>query len=209
MKILRNGLERKLTLDDQVITFVNRTLEPYRGFHVFLRSLPRILKQHKSAEVLIIGGNEGGYGPSPKCGDTWQDIFTREVLTELVPSEVDRIHFLGNVPYSDYLSILQISSVHVYLTYPFVLSWSMLEAMSCSVPVIASDTQPVSEVIKDGKNGFLVDFFNHELIADQVNEILDNRKLYTETAKLGRQTIIDQYDLEAKCIPEQLHWILN
>lgn len=209
LTISRDGIERKLTANDEVVTFVNRTLEPYRGYHIFLRSLPKILKTHESAEILIIGGNEGGYGPLPDDGGTWQDIFRREILTSLPPSQVNRVHFLGNVSYATYLNVLQVSSVHVYLTYPFVLSWSMLEAMSCSVPVIASDTQPVTEVLKDGENGVLVDFFDFDAISHQVNRILTDKKLACVIGENGRTTIVKHYDLETKCIPEQLNWIMS
>ena len=209
LTISREGVERKLTEKDEVVTFVNRTLEPYRGYHIFLRSLPKILKNHETAEILIIGGNEGGYGPPPEGGGTWQDIFRKEVLSNLPQSQINRVHFLGNVPYATYLNVLQISSAHVYLTYPFVLSWSMLEAMSCSVPIIASDTQPVTEVLTDGENGILVDFFDFDAISHQVSRILNDKKLNRYIGENARATIVEHYDLETKSMPAQQNWILN
>ncbi|MDO9216450.1 MAG: glycosyltransferase, partial [Lacisediminimonas sp.] len=148
---------RELVLDRsaEVITFVNRNLEPYRGYHVFVRSLPALLKRRPNAHVLIVGGDDVSYGDRPPPGKSWRNVFFSEIVGELSPEQRARVHFLGHVAYPNFIEMLQLSSVHVYLTYPFVLSWSLLEAMSAGCAIVASNTQPVAEVIEDGKTGLL------------------------------------------------------
>jgi glycosyltransferase involved in cell wall biosynthesis len=136
-----------------VISYVARNLEPYRGFHTFMRALPAVLKEHKTAQVLIVGGDDVSYGSRPKDAKNWREKMLVEVGSLLDPA---RTHFLGKVPYQDYKRVLQVSSVHVYLTYPFVLSWSCLEAMATGCLMVAGDTAPVREVIDPGHNGLLV-----------------------------------------------------
>jgi glycosyltransferase involved in cell wall biosynthesis len=140
---------RIVTRDDQIVTFVARNLEPLRGYHVFMRALPRILKSLPRAEVVIIGGDGASYGIKPPNGKTWKSMFLDEVAGSI---DTDRVHFAGRLPHRRYLSALQVSSAHVYLTYPFVLSWSLLEAMSAGCVVIGSDTAPLRDVI-DGETG--------------------------------------------------------
>lgn len=150
------GTTITLRSGDEVVTYVARNLEPYRGFPSFMRSLPAILQSRPKARVIIIGGEETSYGPGLRDGQTFRQRMVSELKVGL---DLERVHFLGKVPYSTFLKVLQISRAHVYLTYPFVLSWSMLEAMSAGCLVIGSRTPPVEEVIIDGENGILVDFF--------------------------------------------------
>src|SRR5262249_48535318 len=127
---------------DPVVTYVARNLEPYRGFHVFMRALQRIQRRHLRCHALIVGGDDVSYGRKPSDAAHWRERMLREVKLDAA-----RTHFLGRVPYEHYLRVLQVSAAHVYLTYPFVLSWSMLEAMACGALLIGSDTAPVREVI--------------------------------------------------------------
>ena len=212
LKPLRSSfitLDDRLRLDEnsEVITFVNRNLEPYRGFHIFMRSLPKLLKLRPEAHVLIVGGVEAGYGPVPKNG-TWKDQFGQEIYNLMSKSEWERVHFLGKIPYTTYINLLQISSAHVYLTYPFVLSWSMLEAMSITCPIVASNTQPVSEVIVDRENGLLVDFFDQDHLVDSICELITDRKLASDLGNNARKLIIDKYELN-KCLANQINWAVN
>jgi len=154
-----------LTRKDEVITFVNRNLEPYRGYHVFMRALPEILRKRPHARVLIVGADDVSYGARPAGGQKWKDIFAAEVRPQIPDADWARVHFLGHVPYQHFIPLLQLSTVHVYLTYPFVLSWSLLEAMSAGCTIVASDTQPLQEAITDGQTGLLFPFFDHGALA--------------------------------------------
>ncbi len=195
---LPNGL--KLSKKDKVVTFVARNLEPYRGFHVFMRALGEICQRQPDCHVLIVGGDEISYGRKPDDALNY-----REKLQKEVSYDKNRVHFLGKLPYADYLTMLQISSTHVYLTVPFVLSWSMLEAMAVGCVVIGSNTAPVSEVI-NGKNGLLVDFFSPSEIAAKVDNVLKNRasKKYSAIRKNARETIVNNFNTQ-KSIQQYQH----
>lgn len=193
------GQQRTLTKADEVITFVSRNLEPYRGFHVFMRALEEIQRRRPNAVVLILGGDDVSYGSAPETHKNWRERMMEEVGDRL---DLSRIGFLGRIPYGQFVQILQASSVHIYLTYPFVLSWSMLEAMALGCLVVGSNTPPVAEVIQDGKNGLLVDFFDQGAIADAIDQVLDHPDRMAQLRINGRQTVIDRYDLKF-CIRQQ------
>ena len=171
VQLARDGL--RLTRKDKVITYVSRSLEPYRGFHSFMRALPEIQRRHPTARALIVGNDGISYGPPVAPGTTFRETMLNELGDSL---DLERVHFLGQLSYEDYVNILQVSSVHFYLTYPFVLSWSFIEALSCGCAVIGSSTPPVREVMKDGVNGLLVDFFSPGDIADRVDEVLESSR---------------------------------
>ena len=196
-----------LTKDDEVITFVNRNLEPYRGCHTFFRALPKILKERPKANILIVGGNGVSYGPSPKGGGNWRDIFVAEVRSQISDTDWKRVHFLGSLPYDQFIGVLQISSVHIYLTYPFVLSWSLMEAMSAGCAIVASNTAPLKELIQSDVNGRLVDFFQSEGLASQVIALLDDPATRKRLGLAARKTIQEQYDLRQICLPRQMDWV--
>lgn len=183
---------------DEVITYVARNLEPYRGFHHFMRALPTVLAARPHAQVLIVGGDDVSYGRRLPDGETYRSRYRRELGDAL---DERRVHFLGKIPYGKFLDVLRLSSAHVYLTYPFVLSWSLLEAMSCACPVIASDTPPVREVIEAGRNGVLVDFFDHQQLAAQIVRLLaEPDRLQAQRAQ-ARRDIEQGFDLERTSLP--------
>jgi glycosyltransferase involved in cell wall biosynthesis len=196
----------RLAPGNEVITFVNRNLEPYRGFHIFMRALPQILRERPNARCLIVGGNDVSYGSPPRNGKNWREVMLAEVGHQL---PMDRVHFLGSLAYKDYLRVLQISRCHVYLTYPFVLSWSCLEAMSAGCTVVASTTGPVQEVIHHGENGLLFDFFNVPALANQVVEVLANPDVYSNIGIQARQSVTEKYDLHAHCLQQQIALIFK
>lgn len=165
-----------LRAGDPVMTYVARNLEPYRGFHVFMRALERIQRAHPTCHALIVGGDGVSYGRRPAGSAHWREHLMKEVALD--PA---RTHFLGRVSHADYVRVLQVSAAHVYLSYPFVLSWSLLEAMACAVPVIGSNTAPVREVIEDAKQGRLVDFFDIQRLSEAVLHSLQDRA--------GRETL--------------------
>lgn len=195
-----DGRERRVLKGDQVLTFVNRNLEPSRGYHVFMRALPQLLERHPRLQVLIVGGGGVSYGAHPAEG-SYKERFLAEVRDRL---DLSRVHFLGHVPYSRFLRLLQVSAAHVYLTYPFVLSWSMLEAMSAGCLVIGSRTPPVEEVIVDGENGLLVDFFATDQLSAAVSRALDDPASFDKLRANARRTVVDQYDLRTRCLPLQM-----
>lgn len=186
-----------LTAADEIVTYVARNLEPYRGFHQFMRAARLILERRPNARILVVGGDGVSYGRSPARGVTW-----REHLLAEAPIDESRIHFLGRIKYDAYLQILRLSRAHVYLTVPFVLSWSMLEAMAAQCLVIGSNTAPVTEVIEDGYNGLLVDFFSPEDIAARVAEALEKPDDFVEIREAARRTVVEHYALSRQ-LPKQ------
>jgi glycosyltransferase involved in cell wall biosynthesis len=203
--VLRLASGRELRQSDEVVTFVARNLEPLRGYHVFMRALPRIMATRPRAQVVVIGGDGVSYGASSPSGTTWKAHFLDETAKQI---DRDRIHFTGRLTYADYLRALQVSSAHVYLTYPFVLSWSLLEALSAGCVVIGSDTAPVREVL-NSKNGLLVPFFDIEQIAERVIEALTYPGRFRAVRTQARQTILDQYDLAQICLPKIVALLKN
>jgi glycosyltransferase involved in cell wall biosynthesis len=195
------GTDIELAAGDEIMTYVARNLEPYRGFPSFMRSLPAILAKRPSARILIVGGDEVSYGARLPEGQTFRQRMLDELGSGL---DLSRVHFLGKVPYSTFLKILQVSRVHVYLTYPFVLSWSMLEAMAAGCLVVASKTAPVQEVIRHGENGLLVDIFSPNQIAERVVEALEDARAHASLRENARRTIVNQYDLSTICLPAHL-----
>jgi glycosyltransferase involved in cell wall biosynthesis len=191
---------RVFTPDQQIITFVNRRVEPYRGCHTFIRAIPDIHQQNPQAEIVVVGSLKGvSYGrPCPE--GEWVDHFMAEIKGCY---DAKRLHFVGHLDYPSFLHLLRLSKAHVYLTYPFVLSWSLLEAMAAGCPIIGSRTAPVQEVIRDGKNGILVDFFSPKEVADAVNQVLREPGLSTELGRRAHLDIINHYSLQ-KCLPRHL-----
>ncbi|MEO5672175.1 MAG: glycosyltransferase, partial [Ramlibacter sp.] len=196
-----------LTRADEVITFVNRNLEPYRGFHVFMRALPQLLARRPHARVVIVGDNRASYGANPGDGRTWRQVCTDEVRPSIPDSDWARVHFVGQLDYVTFIALLQLSRVHIYLTYPFVLSWSLLEAMSAGCAIVASDTAPVREAIEHGVTGRLVDFFDTQALASSVCRLLEDEGERVRLGAAARQHAVRHYDLQSICLPRQLAWV--
>lgn len=191
---------KELNPNEQIITFANRTIEPYRGCHTFIRAIPEIQRLCPRAKIVVVGKTEGvSYGAACPDGE-WKDQFLTEIDGQYDPAQV---HFTGALAYKQFLHLLQLSKAHVYLTYPFVLSWSLLEAMSTQCAIVGSTTAPVQEVIKHGQNGLLVDFFDHQGLAESVAELLNNFDLAETLGRNARQTILKDYSIQ-QCVPRQL-----
>jgi glycosyltransferase involved in cell wall biosynthesis len=196
---------RVLERSKPVVTFVNRFFEPLRGFHIMMRALPRMLAQLPEVNVLMIGSESSqGYGEQPPSGTTWKKLFLAEVGTRLDPS---RVHFTGQVSYERLVAAFSVSAAHVYWTYPFILSWSLLDAMACECLVIGSDTAPVRDVIKPDANGLLLDFFDHDALADAVTEACREPHRFMALRRAARQTVLIEYDRASVCEPAWLKLI--
>lgn len=182
---------------DQIVTFVNRHIEPYRGCHTFIRSIPFILDSNPNVHIVVVGEEYGvSYGQAAP-DNSWKQIYLSEIKDSY---DINRLHFVGSLPYPKFLDLLRLSSCHVYLTYPFVLSWSLLEAMSFATPIVASKTPPVMEVIEHERNGLLVDFFSPVSLSDAVTRVLRDNELSSQLSRNSRSTVMDKYSLD-KCVP--------
>jgi glycosyltransferase involved in cell wall biosynthesis len=202
MQFARDNLT--LTVQNEVITFVSRNLEPCRGYHQFMRALPEIMARRPQAHVLIVGGDGVSYSAPPAGGQTYRQQFFDEVKDRI---DLSRIHFLGKLPYEDFIRVVQLSSVHVYLTYPFVLSWSMLEAMAAQALVVGSATAPVTEVIRDGENGLLVDFFSSEELVSSICSVLEHPDRVLKIRQQARRSIQERFDLQLMCLQKQIELV--
>lgn len=195
---------RELRPGDEVITYVARNLEPHRGYHVFMRALPRLLQARPHARVVIVGGREASYSPRPGGGFAdWAEALAAEVD---LGADAARVHHVGKLAYADYLALLRVSAVHVYLTFPFVLSWSCLEAMAAGCMVVASATPPVEEVIQDGVNGRLFPFHDGEALVRTVCEALDDPPAAARMRRAARTTVTERYDA-ADCLRAQIDMV--
>ena len=170
-----------------------------------------LLKRRPKLRVLIVGADDVSYGARPNVkehgGTKWKDIFASEVRPQISDSDWDRVHFLGHVNYQNFTQLLQVSSVHVYLTYPFVLSWSLLEAMSAGCTIVASDTQPLHEAIKNNETGKLVDFFDPEALASEVCHLLEQPQERSRLGRNARKFAVENFDLLSVSLPKQLEWV--
>ena len=195
-----------LTRGDKVITYVSRQLEPYRGFHVFMRALPALQQAIPDARFVIVGGDGVSYGAAPPEPHACY----REMLLAEMGGSIDlaRVHFTGRLPYIDYLRLMQISRLHVYFTYPFVLSWSLLEAMACGALVLGAATPPVMELIRDGENGYLFDFFNREQLVARACEILAQEESRSAPVReAARREIESRFSFTQHSLPAYLKLI--
>jgi glycosyltransferase involved in cell wall biosynthesis len=190
--------------EPELITYVARNLEPYRGFHSFMRAIPEIQRRRPKARIVIVGGDEVSYSPRLPPGETYRQRLLGELGERI---DLSRVEFRGKVPYADYLALLRRSAVHVYLTYPFVLSWSLLEAMAAGCLVVGSRTPPVEEVMRDGENGLLVDFFSPSAIAERVDYALSHQADLEPLRARARETVVQRYDLRRVCLPAQLRLV--
>ena len=201
IKLVLPRINLDLSQAKELVTYVARGMEPYRGFPQLIQTLVLLQKRRPDCHAVIVGDDRVAYGKSLPKGQTY-----KQLMLEKFDLDLSKVHFTGLLPYREYLQVLRASDVHIYLTRPFVLSWSLLEALSTGCLVVASDTPPVREVITNGENGLLVDFFSPEAFTEQICQVLDNPFSFQPLRDNARQTIQDSYDL-AQLLPQHLKWI--
>jgi len=202
---LRLGrLARPVTRDDEIITYVARNLEKARGFHIMMQALPRILRERPNARIVIVGGNDVSYGKQSDHPGGLRGEMAAKVGQEV---DWDRVHFVGKVPYPEFQKLVQISRCHIYLTMPFVLSWSLLEAMSMGATIVAADVAPVREALKHGETGMLVDFFDPDALAAQVVDVVARPEAHAHLGPAARAHVVENYDFLTRCLPEHIRQI--
>jgi glycosyltransferase involved in cell wall biosynthesis len=189
----------KFTRKDEIITYGTRGLEPTRGFPQFMEAVEKLLKTRPNAHFLIAGDDKAYY--SPKLEKTY-----KQLMLEKLDIDENRVHFVDTLPFNEYRKFLQVSSAHIYLTSPFVLSWSIIEAMSCGACVISSTTPPVLEIIKDGYNGLLTEFFDVDKLCERINYALDNPEIAVKIGVNARNSVIEKFDL-LKVLPQHLNLV--
>ena len=176
-----------------------------------MRALPELLKLRPNAKFLLVGGTGVSYGARPDpavYGErSWAQIFADEVMPKISIEDRERIFFLGKVPYQQFIGMLQLSRVHVYLTYPFALSWSLMEAMSIGCAIVGSDTAPVREVIEHDRNGRLVNFFDIPGLVNEISALLEQPDERQRLGANARAFARENYDLKRVCLPKQIAWL--
>ena len=200
-KLFLPRINLDLTNASEIITYVARGMEPYRGFPQLIETIYLLQKKRPKCHFVIVGKDRVAYGKNLPDGKTY-----KQAMLEKFSLDMSRVHFTDLLPYNEYLQVLQASNVHIYLTRPFVLSWSMLEALATGCLIVASDTAPVTEVIEDNVNGLLVNFFNPQQICDRIIEALDNPQKMAAIRDRARETILEGYDL-ANLLPQHLQWV--
>jgi len=185
----------------EILTYATRGMEPYRGFPEFMRAAALLMKKRPNLHVIVVGEDRVAYGKKLEEGDGWG----KRMREELTP-DPHRLHFTGHLSYADFVKVLQISTVQAYLTVPFVLSWSLIESLSCGALIVASDTAPVREVITSGENGFLTDFFDYEAFAEKIGSVLDTAQDLGHIRIAARQTVLNTY-AHKDLLPRQLQLI--
>ena len=200
-KLVLPAIGLDLSEADEIITYATRGMEPYRGFPQFMESVALIQHRRPNCHIVVAGEDRVAYGKALPDGKSY-----KQLMLEKLPLDMSRLHFTGSLPYGQYRQLLQASSVHIYLTRPFVLSWSMLEAMACGCLVVGSNTPPVAEVIRAGKNGLLVDFFSPAEVADRVDEVFASDDRCSDIRARARETVLNHYSLQ-KLLPQHLQWL--
>jgi len=197
-------VDKAITRTDEIFTYMARNMEPVRGFHIFMRALPKILEARPNARALIIGGDKVSYGRKLGEGHSYRGLLEQELGDRI---DWSRAHFFGQTPYEIFVAVMQLSRCHIYLTAPFVPSWSMMEAMSIGATVISSDVAPVREIIEDGKTGFLVDFLNPDQLAAKTIDVLSHHTNHHKIGKAARAHITEHYDFQTVILQQQVTMI--
>jgi glycosyltransferase involved in cell wall biosynthesis len=192
--------DRDVPPGTKIVTYVARGMEAMRGFDIFMRAA-RVLSQRREDVIFVVVGQDRvAYGGDLKY--TGGKSFKEWVLAR-DHYDLSRFHFTGLMPMEDLARLLSVTDLHIYLTVPFVLSWSLMDALACGATVLASDTEPVREMIEHGKNGLLTDFFDVDALADAASRVLDALGDYRHLGQAGIAMIRERYSLDV-CLPQLL-----
>ena len=192
-----------ISSEDEIVTMVSRGLEPTRCFPLFMDAVRKLLVKRPHCHVVISGKDHTYYGSKPRNQKSWKQ---QEI--EKGGFDPARVHFTGWLSENDFRSVLWASTVHVYLTLPFILSWSMLQAMSTGCCLVASAVQPVEEVVEDGVNGLLADISSPDNIVSRIEEALSDKSLRERLGAQARKTILERYKLE-DCLKKQTDFLFR
>jgi glycosyltransferase involved in cell wall biosynthesis len=177
----------------RIVSYASRGFESIRGFDLFLRSAKLLMQRYPDVLFFVVGSDRAGTSDYENIGE--HKSFKEWALAQ-EEYDLTRFVFTGQLRPSDAAELFRATDLHIYLTVPYVLSGSMLEAMSCGAVVLGSSTAPVREVIADGQNGILVDFFDIESIASKAAAVLEDPVSYRSMGRLAEQTVIEHYSLE-------------
>jgi glycosyltransferase involved in cell wall biosynthesis len=191
---------RVLRPGDPIVTFVARDLDPYRGYPQFMRAAARIAQARPEVSFVAVGGDGPGYGRPRPDGRLWREVMLEETGLGA------RITHIPWLDHDDLVRLFQVSAAHVYLSVPFVLSWSLLEAMACGCLIVGSATPPVQEVVRHGANGLLAPFFDEAVLARTVLAAIDGSPIVNGLRQAARRTVMAHYELEA-CLDRQLGFV--
>jgi len=190
--------------DDEIVTYIARNLEPARGVHTMLRSLPKLQRLRPNARLAVIGGDGVSYGARLGNGKTFRQMFMEELGDRV---DWSRVHFLGQIPYEGLIRLLRLAKCHIYLTVPFVVSWSFLESMALEKTIVASDVAPIRQFAENGKTAFLVDFFDPNALALKVADVLRHPDNYREIGMAARRDMVERFDFHTRCYPDFMKFL--
>jgi glycosyltransferase involved in cell wall biosynthesis len=190
--------EHKFARGEEIVTYIARNFEPARGFHTMMRALPRLQALRPNMRIVMVGADDISYGMKLPKGETFRGRLKKELGDSV---DWSKVYFVGQIPYDKLMAIIKLSRCHIYLTAPFVLSWSMMEAMALEKTIVATNVAPVKEVMEDGKTGFMIDYFKPQELAERVADVLAHKNNYREVGIAARKKIVNEYDFHTKRFP--------
>jgi glycosyltransferase involved in cell wall biosynthesis len=192
--------DRTFPGDVKIVTYVARGMESMRGFDLFMRVANVLCRRRRDVVFVVVGQDRVCYGGDQEV--TGQKTFKEWVLGR-EQYDLSRFVFTGLLPTAELAKLFALTDLHLYWTVPFVLSWSLMDALACGATVLASDTAPVREMIEPGRNGLLADFFDVDGWAAAAGRVLDAPQDFRHLGAAGAAMIRERYSLEV-CLPQMV-----